>query len=217
MNTEDFPQYLRIALHLALRITEGELEEGQKISGRTKLSSEYSVSAETIRKALRLLSDMKVVEIREQSGVIVLSRDNARRYLKSFREKAEVRSLRQQLRSLMQQHAALEEQMIKVCQSILEAQEMPVYSRRDVPIYEVRIPAGSDKIGRNLASLKFWQATGATIVAIRRGSSLIISPGPYAELYDGDCVLFTGSPETEASVRFFLCGEEMSRGNTVIS
>ncbi|WP_369074759.1 cation:proton antiporter regulatory subunit, partial [Klebsiella pneumoniae] len=34
-------------------------------------------------------------------------------------------------------------------------------------------------MGKTAAETKFWQNTGATIVAIKRGDELIISPGPY--------------------------------------
>ena len=57
-------QYLQIALDLATRIAQGELTEGSRIYGRSVLASEYGVSPETIRKALRLLADMKVVDVK---------------------------------------------------------------------------------------------------------------------------------------------------------
>ena len=48
-------------------------------------------------------------------------------------------------------------------------------------------------IGRSIGALKFWQSTGGTVVAIRRGPTVILSPGPYAELYAGDVVVLVGS------------------------
>ena len=63
-------QYLQIALDLATRIAQGELTEGSRIYGRSVLASEYGVSPETIRKALRLLADMKVVDVKPQSGAV---------------------------------------------------------------------------------------------------------------------------------------------------
>ena len=68
MDNDGLTQYTRIAISLAERIASGQLKEGDKISGRSKLSPEYNVSPETIRRALRLLADMKVVEVKEQSG-----------------------------------------------------------------------------------------------------------------------------------------------------
>ena len=95
-------QYLQIALDLAQRIAKGQLPEGSRIYGRSVMASEYGVSPETIRRALRLLSDMKVVEVKPQSGAVVLSADSARRYIANFDEGADVQSLRQRLRDLME-------------------------------------------------------------------------------------------------------------------
>ena len=45
---------------------------------------------------------------------------------------------------------------------------------------------------------------GATIVAIRRGLSYIVSPGPYAELYAGDAVIFVGGVKAREAVSHFF-------------
>ena len=78
MENDALPQYMRIARSIAQRIADGELQEGEKLSGRSKLSSEYNVSPETIRKAVQVLQDRAVVHVREQSGVYVLSAAQAR-------------------------------------------------------------------------------------------------------------------------------------------
>ena len=101
MENDSLPQYMQIALSIAGRIAGGDVPEGAKISGRSKLSSEYNVSPETIRKAVRLLSDMRVVDVREKSGVYVLSADNARRYLHNAGAKIDVFAKRQQMKELL--------------------------------------------------------------------------------------------------------------------
>ena len=63
MSADTFPQYIRIAYFLASRIAEGDFPIGKRLSGRSKLSSEYQVSPETMRRALQILADMKVVEV----------------------------------------------------------------------------------------------------------------------------------------------------------
>ena len=68
MENEELPQYMRIAGSVAGRIAEGQFAEGEKLSGRSKLSSEYQVSPETIRKAVQLLRDMQVVTVKERSA-----------------------------------------------------------------------------------------------------------------------------------------------------
>ena len=90
MENEELPQYMRIAVSVAGRIAEGQFAEGEKLSGRSKLSSEYQVSPETIRKAVQLLRDMQVVSVKEQSSIYVRSAGNARRYLQMVGGKIEL-------------------------------------------------------------------------------------------------------------------------------
>lgn len=205
MDNDTLPQYIQIALSIARRIAGGDVPEGAKISGRSKLSSEYNVSPETIRKAVRLLGDMRVVDVREQSGVYVLSADNAKRYLHDFEPKLDVFNKRRHLTELLEQQSHISHQLADLCRSILDYAVLPVQADDTLPNYIFRIPEGWNGNGRNLGELHFWQATGATIVAIRRGTSRIESPGPYAELYGGDEIIFVGSDEArEAVSRFFF-------------
>ena len=106
MDNDGLTQYMRIAISVAERIAAGELREGEKISGRSKLSSEYEVSPETVRRAIQLLSDMRVVAVKEQSGVYVLSADNAKRYLRNFENRADLMSKRRKLRELIEKGGA---------------------------------------------------------------------------------------------------------------
>ena len=101
MENESLTHYMRVAVSLAERIAAGELREGEKLSGRSKLSPEYNVSPETVRRALRLLTDMKVVEVKEQSGVYILSADNARRYLHLCAGRNDLQEKQRRLRRLL--------------------------------------------------------------------------------------------------------------------
>ncbi|NLD21693.1 MAG: winged helix-turn-helix transcriptional regulator, partial [Bacteroidales bacterium] len=75
------PYYEKIAIDIASRIINDEFKQGTRLLGISTMASQYKTSSETVRKALRLLSDMKVVEVMPQRGSIVLSKDNAERYL----------------------------------------------------------------------------------------------------------------------------------------
>ena len=59
-------------------------------------------------------------------------------------------------------------------------------------------------IGKTAAETKFWQNTGATIVAIKRGEDLIISPGPYIVFMENDILLAVGDRYIYNSVPTFL-------------
>ncbi len=201
-------QYLQIALDIARRIAKGELREGQRIYGRSVMASEYNVSPETIRRALRLLSDMKVVEVKPQSGVVVLSADSARRYIENFEESADVRALRQQLKDLMTEYADLNRRLSDTVTALIKSRDTFAAADEPFPNYAVPIPKDSPLIGRSIGELKFWQSTGGTIVAIRRGQTVILSPGPYAQLYGGDTLVLVGSPAAAEAAHHLVTEKE---------
>ena len=202
-------QYLQIALDIARRIAKGELPEGQRVYGRSVMASEYNGSPETIRRALRLLSDMKVVEVKPQSGVVVLSADSARRYIENFEESADVRALRQQLKDLLAEYADLSRRLSDTVTALVKSRDTFAASGEPLPNYEVPVPKDSPLIGRSIGELKFWQSTGGTIVAIRRGQTVILSPGPYAQLYGGDVIVLVGSPAAAEAAHRLVTGKEV--------
>jgi K+/H+ antiporter YhaU regulatory subunit KhtT len=194
-------QYLQIALDVASRVAAGDLPEGGRLYGRSVMASEYGVSPETIRRALRLLADMKVIDIKPQSGAVVLSQDNARRYVAGFGEGAETRSLQRQIREILGEYEELNHRLQETAAALIQNRESFSSAAEPLPTYEVPIPPGSPLVGRSIGGLKFWQSTGGTIVAIRRRCRVILSPGPYAELYDGDVMILVGPPAAAEAAR----------------
>ena len=201
-------QYLQIALDLATRIAKGELAEGSRIYGRSVMASEYNVSPETIRRALRLLSDMKVVEVKPQSGAKVLSADSARRYIENFEEGADVHAMRAQLKSLLEEYDQLSRRLTETVTALIKSRETFAAAGEPLPNYEVPVPKDSPLIGKSIGALKFWQSTGGTLVAIRRGQTVILSPGPYAELYGGDIIVLVGSPAAAEAAHHLVSAKE---------
>ena len=208
MDMEPLPQYVRIAVDIASRIVSGEYAEHSKISGRSVLASEYNVSPETVRKAVRLLADMKVVEVQEKKGMVILSADNARRYLQSASYLQERQQLRSQLKELVEQYRDLGSEIFTTAERLIRSQITPLPADKAMPSYEVRLMEGSDKVGKTIGQLHFWQATGATVTAIRRHQNVILSPGPYAELYADDVIVFVGPEASVRAVQVFLNGDD---------
>lgn len=205
---ETQPQYQRIALSIAARIAEGDILPGTKLFGRSTLSSEYAVSPETVRRAVKLLSDMKVLEVKENSGVFILSADNARRYLHSVQGKSEQDDGYARLKFLFEQHRRLEEEILRVYEE-KKREEMYRSGAEEVfQPYRVRVGEHSDKIGKSIRDMRFWQSTGATVIAILRGGTRILSPGPLMELYPMDVVLFIGEESAAQRVEHFLNGPQ---------
>ncbi len=143
---------------------------------------------------MQLLRDMQVVTVKEQSGVYVRSAENAKRYLQMIGEKLELRRKKQKLRALLAQQEAVARQVSELCGSILDDPMQPIQAAEQLQNYACRVPQDWSDAGRSLGSLHFWQATGATVVAIRRAEAMFISPGPYAELYGGRSGHFCGRP-----------------------
>lgn len=214
-DVEHSPNYLKIAIRIAERIAAGDMIVGQRISGRSLLAPEYGVSPETIRRALRLLSDMKIVDIKDKSGVYILSADNAKRYLKNFEGWNEQRERRSKFKALLTQSSELNRQIAKAYDDISSALDAVSSASRDIPTYEYRLGFDALHIGESIGAIKFWQSTGATIIAIRRGQNLIISPGPYAELYVGDVIVFVGDAQTVQTVERFFSGSLIETAQAV--
>lgn len=204
--TEIPPHYLQIALDLARRIARMELPEGSQLYGRSLLASEYNVSPETIRRAVRLLANMKVVAVKPQSGVVVLSTDSARRYIASFEESAGEQALHSQLKALAEEHEALTRRLNATVDAL--SRHWETVSETPLPNYEIPVPQDSPLIGKTIGESRFWQCTGSTIAAIRRGRSLLLSPGPYMEFYTGDVIILVGSPAAAAAARKLITQKE---------
>lgn len=192
--------YSQVALDVATKIACGEIREGQKIFGRSLTASEYGVSPETIRRAFRLLSDMKILDIQNNSGAIVLSKSRAVEYIMKFEAKKDMGLLKKLLTELIEDKNNINEQIIEIINQIIDMNER---FRKSDPLrsYEFDIPPDSPIIGKTIAESEFWQNTGATIVALRRNDKIILSPGPYAVFMPNDCIIVAG--EVDISDRIY--------------
>ena len=195
------PQYTRIAADVASRIASGEFAQSSKVPGRNTLSSEYSVSRETVRKALQQLADAEVVRVRDKGQTIVVSEEAANRYLEGLHLRQEQENLRRQLRTMFDNYSVLGQKILEITESLIASTSVPLPAEHALPFYEMTIPEGTDKAGRSIGELRFWQRTGATIVAIRRGQRTLLSPGPYAQLQAGDIIVYVGSSRSRKAVQ----------------
>ena len=202
-DTYNAPVYAKIALDLAGKIASGELNEGQRLSGRSLLAGTYRVSPETIRRSIRLLEDMEIVQTKAGSGITVISRPLAMRYVERYRVMTGIRAIREEIRLLVHEKATIE---IKIGELIerIEEQANLLQNVRPIYPYEIVVQAGSPLLGKTISDAKFWQNTGATIVAIQRGGLIINSPGPYAVFVQNDVLFVTGDPGVDYRVANYL-------------
>jgi K+/H+ antiporter YhaU regulatory subunit KhtT len=183
--------YRSIALDLAQRIINGEFPEGKKMSGRTVLASHYNVSPETVRKAIALLKIKNVVSVSQGKEVTVLSAENAYGFIEQYKSSQSVYSLKQDIEILLEQKRAIDAKLEDLLGEIINYSDRLRNLTPYNPV-EVDVEEGTFVAGRTIAEVKLWQHTGATIVAIRRGSEIIISPGPGAKIFPHDRVVIVG-------------------------
>lgn len=197
------PKYIKIALDIAYRIYNDDLKVGSKVRGRSTLASKYNVSPETIRRSMALLKDANVVEVTEKSGISIISREHAFRFIENFNTKDNISRLKDETNKLIQQKNEIEEHIEENIKSIIE------YSTqlRNIGLiypFELELPKNSPIIGKTIASTSFWQNTKATILGVKRDDQLIISPGPHLAFRENDILLFVGADGILQNVEIFI-------------
>jgi K+/H+ antiporter YhaU regulatory subunit KhtT len=197
------PIYRQIALDIAGKICHGELKEGERLFGRSILAGEYHVSPETIRRAMFLLEDMQVVVVNQGSGINIHSKQRAYDFIQRFQTRESVNSLRSQIKTLLSQKKKIEDELNQVLGQIIDYADR--FKNIDsITPFEIEIPEKANIIGKNANDIKFWQNTGATIIAIRRNNRLILSPGPYIGFEKGDTIFVVGEANALERINHFI-------------
>ncbi|MFT4145183.1 MAG: TrkA C-terminal domain-containing protein [Mobilitalea sp.] len=199
----DNPRYMNIALDIAGRICNGEFREGERIFGRSTMASEYNVSPETIRRAVNLLEDMQVVIPSQGSGIHISSRSNAYAFVKKFQNKETIRSLKNEIKDLLFQKKNIEDSINDRIEKIVDYSDRLKNLNVLIPL-EIEIEDDSQLIGHTISETKFWQHTGATVIAIQRKGALVLSPGPYGGFEKGDTVFVIGGEDVIQRVKQFM-------------
>ncbi|WP_246141151.1 TrkA C-terminal domain-containing protein [Bacillus marasmi] len=197
------PTYERIAIDLANRIYDGKFKEGEKIHGRSTLASEYKVSPETVRRAIKILEDVEIVQSTKGSGIIISSRENAFKYINRFSSLESINELEKQMNALITEREKLDEQMFETLRKITDYSVKLRHTNPLAPL-EVEVKSTCIHIGKTISELMFWQNTGGTVVGIKRKGELIISPGPYALILEGDILLVIGNELAYDRVLHFM-------------
>ena len=197
------PRYEKIALDIANAIYKGQYEEGEKIYGRSTLAGTYNVSPETIRRAIKILEDVGVVESSKGSGIVIISKDKAFKYINRFKNIESVASFKMKLMEQIEAKQKVENAILDTIDRIIERSSILSNTTALTP-FELEITNHCKILGKSIGELNFWQNTGATIVGIRRNNETLLSPGPYATLELGDVILIIGEDEVYQAVKTFV-------------
>ncbi|WP_102401703.1 TrkA C-terminal domain-containing protein [Haloimpatiens massiliensis] len=203
MTNIDSPRYIRIALDLAYRIYSGEFKVGEKVRGRSTLSSKYGVSPETIRRAISLLKDMNVVTVSEKSGIYIKSYENAYLFIQKFNDENNLKQLRQKIKELKEKKDKIEVELNKNLDLLLEY-SIQLEKADSSNHYEIEIPNDSHIVNKTICDTEFWKHTNATIIAIERNSEIYVSPGPYFIFKEGDIIKFICNEANINKVRSYI-------------
>lgn len=199
----ELPIYQSIALDIAQRIVNGEFAVGDKISGRTLLASHYHVSPETVRKAIGILKDDAIVEVSQGREMTICSVEKAYHFIEKSGYMQSVYSLKQDLEQLLKEKQQMDKKFDTVLSDIINFSDRLKNLSPYNPV-EITVPLDSHVIGKTISDLMLWQQTGATMVAIRRGNQITISPGPHVILQVNDRVVVVGDESVlENTTKFF--------------
>ncbi|WP_313342035.1 TrkA C-terminal domain-containing protein [Sedimentibacter sp.] len=198
--------YQKIALDIASRIVEKNLKIGEKIYSRSSISSQYKVSPETARRAINILSDLEIVETMKGSGVIIKSYENAVKYVRGFSDKQTIKSLINEINESFNNQIKEIEALKKNFDLLTENTQRFQASNPFIP-FEIKITKDSKHLNKSASEINFWQNTNATIVAIKRNNSIILSPGAYSLFLEDDIFYFVGDDNSYLRVKEFMYGE----------
>ncbi len=199
------PRYQQIAMDIAARIARNDFEEGQRISGRSVLSSEYAVSPETIRRAINLLEEENVVEVAPNYGVIVGTKVQALAYLDGNASVNDATALKHKLASLMDKRHELDTEINNVIQEIMDISSR-FASSDPLRRFEYNIDPSSKLVGKSIRSSSFYQITNMTIIAINRRGAMMLSPGPDAVFEAQDVLVVVGHIQDVIKVEMLVQG-----------
>lgn len=197
------PVYQTIALDIARRIVNQEFSVGEKISGRTLLAGQYSVSPETIRKAIFLLKDANVISVSQGKELQIISSEQAFLFLNHQQEVASTYSLKQELELLLHEKEDIDLRFRKITNEIMHYSDRLKNINPFNPM-EIEIPPNSPLIGKSLQELNFRKKTGCLIIAIRRKTQVYIAPDPAKKLEPQDRIVIVGSLACMQNIKSFI-------------
>ena len=197
------PKYQQIAADIAYKIVDGTYQEGRKIYARSSIGSQYSVSSETARRAMCILADWDVVEVEKNSGVVIKSLDNARNFLQQQEQTKSIQNLKRNILDNVERQQEETKELYGYLTELIKQIECYRATNPFIP-YELVIKEDTPYLDRTVGEVNLWQETFATVIAIRRNGTLMMSPGPKAVFRLNDIFYYTGDDECPERVRNFM-------------
>ena len=194
----EIARYEQIAVDIASRIARHEYAVGDKLYGRSVLAGQYNVSPETIRRAVALLQSVHIVQVEAGRGIIVKDREKAVDYVEKFNQRKGLMAAQQEFAELLLNRQALDAEIEQQIKKILSyTSRMATLLPRVDDIY---VPEESPLVGKSLQEVDFRNQTGATVLAVERGSEEYLTPKSSDPIRANDILIFVGDEGSKAKV-----------------
>lgn len=196
-------RYHEIAVVLAEKISSGTYAVGEKLHARSNLATTFGVSAETARKAVQVLVELKILEVRHGSGCYVLSKEKAAAFAAQYQDVRSEKKMREELLQILEK----QQQDAVRAKAILYDLEASAKKAENILLFTpftLLIDTTCPHLNESIGALNLWHHTGATVVAIVRGSTTLLSPGPHAILKAGDTIYFVGDAKARQRMEAFF-------------
>jgi len=200
------PIYQQIAADIASKIVDKRYEIGEKIYARSYLASQYNVSCETARKAICILSDLDIVDVTKGSGVIIKSYENAVRFVQQYTDIQSIYDLKRKIQESLERQKKEAKYLQDCISGIIDRTKRFQTFNPFIP-FEIKVSSKTPYLNKTISEINFWHYTNATVIGIKRGQEIQMSPGPYAVLREDDILYYCGDNECQMRVKNFLYPE----------
>ena len=190
---ENLPRYVKIAHDICSKILSGEFKEGDIIKGRSLLASTYNVSPETIRKAITILANEGIVEVKQGVGIFVDSIIKAKQYADKWDAQSTIDEQYNKVTSLIEEANKLNIKLQEALNAMID--NFKYQTNETINFQKATIPQGCWLNKKTIGEVYFWNYTEATIVAVVSNGNIQTSPGPDYPLKEGDTLILVGKDE----------------------
>lgn len=197
------PRYQQIAIDIAAKIVDKHYMVGDKIYARSSIASQYSVSSETARRAISILTDLNIVETTKGSGVLIKSYEDAVKFVHQYNDIQTINDLKKGILASVDRQASEMQYFNETLTKLIDKMDRFRSSNPFSP-FEIEITEQTPLLNKTISELNFWHNTSATIIGFKRNNELVMSPGPYAAFQAKDIIYFVGDEKSIERVHKFI-------------
>lgn len=197
------PIYQQIATDIASKIAEKHYKVGDKIYTRSSIASQYGISSETARRAICILADLEIVETLKGSGVVIKSYEKAVQFIQKYNDIQTINDIKKEILESIDRQSKETQYLNNNISKLIEKTDRFRSINPFIP-FELEINTDTPNLNKTISDVNFWHNTSATIIAIKRENTLLMSPGAYALFLPQDIIYFVGDENCFERVQNFM-------------